>query len=83
MLVAKIIICILTLIAFMVAREIYEVNSHHTTRASNIVVGIAGVLGIAFCVLLITTNWNFFTIPKILLFILVCLHILFYDDFYD
>lgn len=79
MLVAKIIICILTLIAFAVARGIYKDNSH-TTRASNIVTGIAGVLGITFCVLLITTNWNLFTIPKILLFISVCLYVLFCDE---
>lgn len=79
MLVAKIIICILTLIAFAGARGIYE-NNFHTTRASNIVAGIAGVLGITFCVLLITTNWNLFTIPKILLFISVCLYVLFCDE---
>lgn len=80
MLVAKIIICILTIIAFSVAREIYEKN-FHTTRASNIVVGIALVLGITFCVLLIITNWNLFTIPKILLFILVCLSVLDCDPY--
>lgn len=76
MLVAKIIICILTFIAFFVARMIYE-NNYEFTRLSNIVAGIAGVLGITFCVLLITTNWKLFTIPKILLFISVCLYILF------
>lgn len=79
MLVAKIIICILTFIAFVVARRICESN-FHTTRASNIVAGIAGILGITFCVLLITTNWNLFTMPKILLFISVCLYILFCDE---
>lgn len=79
MLFEKIIICILTFIAFIVARVIYENNSH-PTRASNIVAGIAGVLGITFCVLLITTNWNLFIIPKILLFISVCLYVLFCDE---
>lgn len=78
MLVVKIMICILTFIAFAVARGIYE-KKLRVTRASNIVLGIAGVLGITFCVLLITTNWNLFTIPKMLLFISVCLYILFSD----
>lgn len=82
MLVAKIIICILTFIALFVARMIYE-NNDELTRSSNIVAGIAGVLGITFCVLLITTNWNLFTIPKILLFISVCLYILFKEVFDD
>ncbi len=79
MLVVKIIICILTFIAFFVARKIYE-NLYTTRASSNIVAGIAVVLGITFCTLLITTNWNLFTIPKILLFILVCLFILFCND---
>lgn len=78
MLIAKIIICILTFITFFVARMIYEYDS---TRLSPIVAGIAGiVLGITFCVFLITTNWNLFTIPKILLFISVCLYILFKEE---
>lgn len=81
MLVAKIIICILTFITFFVARMIYE-NNYGATRNSNIVAGIAGVLGITFCVLLIITNWNLFTIPKILLFISVCLYILFKEASY-
>ncbi len=82
MLVAKIIIYFLTFIAFFVARMIYE-DDYKSTRSSNIVAGIAGVLGITFCVLLITTNWNLFTIPKILLFISLCLYILFKKDFDD
>lgn len=76
MLVAKIIICILTFIALSEARRVYE-EKYKRTLVSNIVAGIAGVLGITFCVLLITTNWNLFTIPKILLFVSVCLYILF------
>lgn len=79
MLVAKI-ICILTFIALFVARVIYELD-YKPTRTSNIVAGIAGILGITFCVLLITTNWNVFTVPKILLFISVCLYILFKQEF--
>lgn len=75
MLVVKIIICILTFIAFFVARMIYKDN-YESTRASNIVASIACILGITSCILLITTNWNLFTIPKILLFISVCLYIL-------
>lgn len=82
MLVAKIIICILTFIAFFIARMIYEDN-YESTRISNIVAGIAGVLSITFCVLLITTNWNLFTIPKILLFISVCLYILLKKELED
>lgn len=82
MLVAKIIICILTFIALFVARMIYE-NNYGSTWINNIVASIAGVLGITFCVLLITTNWNLFTIPKILLFISVCLYILFKEELED
>lgn len=78
MLVVKIIICILTFIAFVVARVKYEDNYLQTTRASNIVACVAGILGITFCILLITTNWNLFTVPEILLFISVCLYILFH-----
>lgn len=79
MLVAKIIICIVTFVALFVARMVYE-DEYERTRVSNIVAGIAGVLGITFCVLLITTNWNLFTIPKILLFVSVCLYILFKEE---
>ncbi len=76
MLVAKIIICFLTFISIFVARMEYEYECEWTLE-SKIAAGIAGVSGITFCVLLITTNWNLFTIPKILLFVSVCLYILF------
>ena len=83
MLVAKIIICILAFSAFFVTRRIYENNYYKLTRSSKVVAGIAGVLSITFCILLITTNWNLFTIPKMLLFISVCLYILFKDEYDD
>lgn len=79
MLLAKIITCVLTLVAFFVARMAYEVN-YERNRVSDIFAVGAGILGITFSVLLITTNWNLFTIPKILLFISVCLHILFKEE---
>lgn len=86
MLVAKIIICILTFIAFFVARMGYK-GKYKRTLVSNIVGGIAGILGITFCVLfcvlLISTNWNLFTIPKMLLFVSVCLYIVFKEKWVD
>ena len=72
MLDVKLIICILTMIAFWGAYGVYEYNEYKFTRIGNIVAGIAGGLSITFCILLITTNRNLFTIPTILLFISVC-----------
>lgn len=80
MLVAKIIICILTFVTLFVARTSYE-KHYKRNHVSNILAVCAGILVIAFCVLLITTNWNLFTIPKILLFISVCIYILFKEEF--
>lgn len=82
MLVAKSIICILTFIALFGAHMAYE-NKYKRTLVSNILAGIAGVLCITFCVLLITTNCNLFTIPKILLFVSVCLYISFFKKDLD
>lgn len=82
MLVAKIIICILTFIALIVMRISVEWldNTKRNRSIGNIAIFIAGVLGITFCALLIITNWNVFTIPKILLFILACIYIVFKEE---
>lgn len=79
MLIAKIIICILTLGTLIAARLEYEEN-YEPSVASNILAIIAGILATAFCTLLITANWNLFTIPKILLLATACLYILFKED---
>lgn len=78
MLVLKIIICILTFAVCIVDRVMFldYVETPETKRISNILECIALVLGIIFCILLITTNWNLFTIPKILLFVSICIGIL-------
>lgn len=78
MLVTKIVICVLALIACLVDSVMIEKHGRKA-RGRLIVGGITLILGIAFGVLLITTNWNFFTIPKILLFISACWFIYFKD----
>lgn len=77
-LVLKIIICILTFAVCIVDRVKFldYVETPQTKRISNILEYIAVVLGIIFCILLIITNWNLFTIPKILLFVSICIGIL-------
>lgn len=81
MLIVKIVICILTFVILFISWVIYDDENKWQKIIRNILVGTATVLGIIFCVLLITTNWNLFTIPKILLFISVFLYILFKEEY--
>ena len=80
MLATKIIICISTLVILLISRRIYKAN-YETMRMRDILVIIATLLGSIFCALLIITSRNVFTLPKILLFISVCLYILFKEKF--
>lgn len=65
-LVLKCVTCLLSLVgAFSVAERYKKI----WTRKLIIIEGISILIGITFCVLLVVTNWNLFTIPHILLFI--------------
>lgn len=63
----KILLCLATLIAVSVAQVLYEEDGKKV--AGVIVAIISGLLGIWFCIMVALTNWNLFTIPKMLLFI--------------
>lgn len=80
MLVLKIITCILTFIGcFIVANDLEYSYSRSRLRLKTLKIGITSSLYIGFCFLLIVTNWNLYTIPKILLFTTICLAIFFME----
>lgn len=72
MAVVRIIICILALLAFGVSGKNLD-RRNKLTRVSKISLFIGTILAITFCILLIVTNWNIFTIPNILLFVFGCI----------
>lgn len=83
MLALKIILCILALIG---AFGINLCLSESFRRVTTIIVSaITTILTIAFCVLIVTTHWNYFAIPKILLNLTILIGIVFHDlsDYYD
>lgn len=63
----KIGICISALISVAVARVLYEEDGRKVAGIFAAI--ISGMLGIWFCIMVALTNWNRFTIPKILLFV--------------
>ena len=75
MLRTRIILVLLSLIALVVAR----MASKRRERVGRLIelagIVLSGGLGIWFVMLLILRNWNLFAIPKILLFISVCMYI--------
>ena len=84
MLVFKIIICILSLFALLLACKEYN-KDYSVTRESTFCAIVAGILGIIFCGLLVVTRSNIYFISKIMVYICVCICILlncsfFYSD---
>lgn len=79
MLALKIILCILAFIGASVTNVVY---SETCLRKDVTFWGTITILvSIAFCVLIVTTHWNYFAIPKILLFLTVLSGIAFHDEF--
>lgn len=72
---------VLSLIMLFVARKIYEEHYNKPTMLSNVIAVIAAVLGIVFCVLMAVMHWNVMIIPKIALYISICLYVLFKEEF--
>lgn len=80
MLVLKTIACILTFIGCVIVSNALEYSySRSRLWIRNLKIGITLSLYIGFCALLIVTNWNLYTIPKILLFTTICLAIFFME----
>lgn len=78
MLVLRIILCIL---AFIGACGISFCLGEQVERKTTIIVStITATFTIAFCVLIVTTHWNYFAIPKILLFLTLLFGIVFSDE---
>lgn len=73
----KWIVFALSLIMLFVARQIFEEHYSKPTILSNVFAGIAGILGIVFCVLMAVMHWNIMIIPKILLYITICVYVVF------
>ena len=78
MLIVKIVICILTFVAIIIARGKFDCCTNRKTKI--IARTIPVILGVIFCILIIVTKWNLFAIPKILLFISCCLWLVFVGD---
>lgn len=78
MFIAKCLLVILTFILLFIARI---KNYNKKTDSANLLFTIATILGIASCILLFIDNINIFNLPKIALFISICLCIVF--DEYD
>ena len=79
MLVLKVIICTLIFILLFVARILFEKN-YMATRKSSIMAILAGILVIAFGVILII-NSESFIISKILMLFSICIYILFKEEY--
>ena len=78
MLIVKIVICILTFVAIIIARCKFDCCTSRETKI--IARTIPVILGVIFCILIIVTKWNLFAIPKLLLFISCCLWLVFVGD---
>ena len=62
MLIVKIVICILTFVAIIIARCKFDCCTSRETKI--IARTIPVILGVIFCILIIVTKWNLFAIPK-------------------
>ena len=78
MLVTKIITCILTFIAFFIARAINESDGPKLIRI--IITVIGSVIGVYYVLLLINTNFDLFTFYIVVVFIITCLLLLHPND---
>lgn len=75
----KFILVALSLGLLFVARVICK-SIDRITWKSNVPFALSTVLGIAFCILMAETHWNIMIIPKVIVFISVCLYVLFKEE---
>lgn len=80
----KLIVAVVSLFLFRLVNEALEEDeldaSDDYYKTLRIITIIAIILGIIFCILMIATSWNIMIIPKIMLFISLCLYALFKED---
>lgn len=82
MLALKIILCVLSFIGSALIGSEREEGTRKGVIISSI---ITTVLAISFCILIVITRWNIFAIPKMILFVTVCMFLIsdkYVVDFY-